>query len=185
MIENRLEKRMYFLVMYNLSDIQKGIQAGHAAIEYANLYSKRLRYKEWAVMDKTFIILNGGTSNDGYISCFGETPQKGTMQEHLEALWDNGIETAEFREPDANSALTAIAFLVDERVFNHEDYPDFADFCKDTLDTPHWLETFKNGPLTLEEMKKKHPTLFKEWLKTVGGEGNAFLKYFLRNFRLA
>lgn len=185
MTEERFERRMYFLVMYNLSDIQKGIQAGHAAIEYANLYGNRPCYKEWATMDKTFIILNGGTSNDGHMSCFGETPMIGTMQEHLEALHNHSVETAEFREPDANSALTAIAFIVDERVFNNEDYPDFMGYCKDKLETVKWLETFKNGPLALDEMKENLPILFGAWLKTVGGESNAFLKYFLRNFRLA
>ncbi len=36
-MENRLEQRMYFFVPYNISEIQKGIQAGHAALQYANL----------------------------------------------------------------------------------------------------------------------------------------------------
>ena len=30
-----LELRMYFFVPYNISPIQKSIQAGHAALEYA------------------------------------------------------------------------------------------------------------------------------------------------------
>lgn len=185
MDKKRLEQRMYFLVMYNLSDIQKGIQAGHAVVEYGNLYGQKKKYKDWSAMDKTFIILNGGTSNDGVVSCFGENPVKGTMQEHLEELHKNGVETAEFREPDANCALTAIAFLVDERVYNHEDYPDFAGFCKDKLDTIKWFEIFKNRSLTLEEMKESLPDSFDAWVKFVGGESNAFLKYFLRNFKLA
>ena len=35
-----LEYRMYFLVPYNLSPIQQGIQAGHALQEYNNNMSK-------------------------------------------------------------------------------------------------------------------------------------------------
>lgn len=186
MDKKRLEQRMYFLVMYNLSDIQKGIQAGHAVVEYGNLYGQKKKYKDWSAMDKTFIILNGGTSNDGVVSCFGENPVKGTMQEHLEELHKNGVETAEFREPDANCALTAIAFLVDERVYNHEDYPDFRTFCKDKIENIKWIEIFiNNGVNDLDEMKENLPEHFYDWVKSVGGESNAFLKNFLRNFKLA
>jgi hypothetical protein len=184
-MKKELELRMYFLVMYNLSDIQKGIQAGHAAIEYGNFYGGTKLYKKWAVKHKTFVILNGGTSNDGVVSCFGENPDTGTMQSHEIEFQCNGITYATFREPDANSALTAIAIIIDERVFNHKDFPDFMGFCKDKLDAPKWLSIFKNGPITPEEMEEALPELFAIWVESIGGRGNAFLKYFLPPFRLA
>lgn len=95
--------RMYFLTMYNLSGIQKGIQAGHAALEYAYEYAGTDDYQNFIRNHKTFIVLNGGTS--------------GTMEEHRKTLLAMGIKHSIFREPDLNNSLSAIAFLVPENVY--------------------------------------------------------------------
>ena len=55
--------RMYGLVPYNISPIQQAIQFGHAVVEYANEYFHDHDYQSWSHDDKTFIILNGGTTN--------------------------------------------------------------------------------------------------------------------------
>lgn len=157
-----LEYRMYGLVPYNLSPIQQGIQFGHAVVEYGQLVKDippfEPIYNKFAQKDKTFIILNGGTTN--------ENPERlGTLQQHAKTLKDYGVMFAEFREPDLNDTLTAVVFLVDERVFNRELYPDFV----------------KNEIVSEEENEKQ----YKGWLERIGGEKNAFLRTFLPNFRLA
>lgn len=96
--------RMYFFVMGNLSGRQQGIQAGHAALEYVLKYPDGVT-REFIHDHKTFIVLDGGTS--------------GTMLERMAELEDLKIDYAEFREPDLNNSVSAIAFLVDE-----EDYDD-------------------------------------------------------------
>jgi hypothetical protein len=60
-----LELRMYFFVPYNISEIQKGIQAGHAALRYARQFSAD-NPDVWNFVDnyETWIILNGGTTNN-------------------------------------------------------------------------------------------------------------------------
>ena len=58
-------------------------------------------YNRWASRDKTFIILNGGTTNENPDDKF-----YGSMQKHRDLLSDNGILFAEFREPDLNDTLT-------------------------------------------------------------------------------
>jgi hypothetical protein len=97
---------MYFFVMYNLAEIQKGIQAGHAALEYVLKYPDA-RTREFIENHKTFIILNGGTSV--------------TMHDRAEELRELKIDFAEFFEPDLNMSLSAIAFLVDESDYADED----------------------------------------------------------------
>lgn len=92
-----LEYRMYGLVPYNLSPIQQGIQFGHAVVEYQQNIKGLLPYEtiydKWAKKDKTFIILNGGTTNIN--------PEKlGTLNQNLAALYFNEIVTSEFYEPD-------------------------------------------------------------------------------------
>ena len=64
MQEKTEEYRMYHLVPYNLSPIQQGIQAGHSALEFAEVYKDTDQYKHFIKHDKTFIVLNGGTSNN-------------------------------------------------------------------------------------------------------------------------
>jgi hypothetical protein len=95
--------------MYNLSGIQKGIQAGHAALEYAYKYGMTDPNVEVFVRDhKTFILLNGGGSND--------------MLDRVNELADLNIPYATFREPDLNGSLSAIAFLVHEEDYADEDF---------------------------------------------------------------
>jgi hypothetical protein len=122
-MKEKLELRMYGLVPYNLSPIQQGIQFGHAVQEYNNMMeygeslSERIQFDKWRKEDKTFIILNGGTTNNN--------PERfGTLNKHMVTLEDMEIKFATFREPDLGDQLTAVVFLVDEYVFNREKYPD-------------------------------------------------------------
>jgi hypothetical protein len=92
--------------MYNLSGIQKGIQFGHAAVEYSRLAAEHeayVDYFEFADNHKTFILLDGGGSND--------------MQYRLLELDDLEIPNAVFHEPDLNNSLSAIAFILPEDVY--------------------------------------------------------------------
>ena len=44
---------------------------------------------------------------------------------------DNNVEFAQFNEPDLGDQLTAVVFIVDERVFNRKEYPNFEDWVMD------------------------------------------------------
>lgn len=156
-----LEYRMYGLVPYNLSPIQQGIQFGHAVVEYGQNVKGMGKmediYNKWANEDKTFIILNGGTTNIN--------PDKlGSLNKHVDTLMENGVAVATFYEPDLGDQLTAIVFLVDERVFNRDLYPDYVE------------------PLLPLGVNK-----YEDWVKTIGNAKNFFLREFLspKNFRLA
>jgi hypothetical protein len=158
--------RMYGLVPYNISPIQQGIQYGHAVVEYSLKFGDNEDYKHWATRDKTFIILNGGTTNsrrfDGdYI---------GSLNRHLKTLSIAGVQTADFFEPDLGDQLTAVVFLIDDRVFDKEAWPEFkgVDYNDGTHD----------------------PEEYQEWkMKFADTEADAdriiFLREFLKNFRLA
>lgn len=180
-MEKELELRLYGIVPYQLTGIQQGIQFGHSAIEYAvdvidilidqytenkyDLESVKLAkdYMTWARKYKTFIILNGGTTNTN-------EDRLGTLNQHLQTLKDNNIFCSTFYEPDLGDQLTAVNFLADERVFKKEDYPDFED----------WYSLNESSITSLE-----YPIVYKEWVDFVGGEKNVFLREFLKQFRLA
>ena len=171
-----LEYRMYGLVPYNLSPIQQGIQFGHAVVEYG-LNIKGLApyegiYDKWAKNDKTFIILNGGTTNN--------TPDKlGTLNQHLRTLTDNGVGTSVFHEPDLGDQLTAVVFLVDERVFNRTLYPDF-------VGTPYpWPSNKKPTEKQMSVWQAENDRNYLSWEEKIGGPTNAFLRDYLKPLRLA
>lgn len=170
-----LEYRMYGLVPYNLSPIQQGIQFGHAVVEYQqnvrNLPPHEVIYNKWAQKDKTFIILNGGTTNIN--------PEKlGTLNQNLAALYFNGILTSEFYEPDLGDQLTAVVFLVDERVFNRELYPEFQE-----EKLPYG--TRKPSKKAEIELDERNEANYQKWVEKIGGPKNAFLREFLKPLRLA
>ena len=120
-MKERLEQRMYGLVPYNISPIQQGIQFGHAVVEYGiRIYHGHAddAYLQWARNDKTFIILNGGTTNNN-------SEQWGTLNQAVLELGRLRVQKATFNEPDLGDQLTAVVFLVDERVWDKEKYPEY------------------------------------------------------------
>lgn len=133
-----MEYRMYFFVPYNISDIQKGIQAGHAVEQYANKFHDDPNYQDYVNNHKTWIILNGGTTNN----------VTGTLNQIRRDLIDNDIKFAEFREPDLNDALTALCFLVSSQVYESLSYDEWAEAIRNgdpNLDPKQTYESYIGG----------------------------------------
>jgi hypothetical protein len=132
----RLEQRMYGLVPYNISPIQQGIQFGHAVVEYGleNII-KNDAYQQWARNDKTFIILNGGTTNNN-------KERYGTLNNAKINLHSLGVEIATFHEPDLGDQLTAIVFLVDERIYDYAKYPTYDYIMHEVGETTYYENLF-------------------------------------------
>jgi hypothetical protein len=174
--EMYLEYRMYGLVPYNLSPIQQGIQFGHAVVEYQQntlgLEPMQKIYNKWAKEDKTFIILNGGTTNRN-------SERLGTLNKHLKQITEMGVKVGIFFEPDLGDQLTAFVFLVDERVFNKELYPDF-------VGTPYtWPIHVKPNEKEYAKWEEANNKNYAAWVERVGGEKNVFLREYLRPLKLA
>lgn len=186
-MNKNLELRMYGMVPYNISPIQQGIQFGHAVVEYGLKLGNTVEYKDWAENHKTFIILNGGTTNDRPDIVTGE--YKGTLNRHKETLKLNGVSVMPFYEPDLGDQLTAIVFIVDERVFNKKDYPNFEDWLFENYEDYLNVKSGKNNHQVAQEVinsETKHDKeVYQKWVDLIGGEKNVFLIDFLKNFRLA
>lgn len=188
--ESSLELRMYGLVPYNISPIQQGIQFGHAKDEYTLAMFEILHEKEkydtqslnlvnqyfdWLKNWKTYIILNGGTTNLNT-----ETP--GTLNQHLKTLKDKDVFCAAFHEPDLGEQLTGIVFLVDERVFNKEKYPDF-DFGYNQKIPGYGI--WSKDPLNPKFLNDSDLNRWEEWVQSIGGKTNLWLRIWIKNFKLA
>lgn len=192
-MREKLELRMYGLVPYNISEIQKAIQFGHAVVEYGLEHFHEDRYLDWAKYWKTFIILNGGTSNHSMNRYHhDESEFQGSMEASLATLMSEGIDIATFYEPDLNDMLSAIVFIVDERVFNKKLYPDFGDwimenhysYLSDNMINSNKIERMRlEGHF--ERGTERERKLYCEWMDLVGGKKNVFLRDYLKNFRLA
>ena len=193
----KLELRMYGLTPYNISPIQQGIQFGHAVVEYGQKMkylgehnqSLNIQYNDWADNWKTFIILNGGTSNHSVNRYSDNEEFFGSMENNLKLLEDNGVEVGTFYEPDLNDMLSGIVFIVDERIFNKKDYPDFSDWLMSSKYS-ELIRTFDTDVNIIAEYiknstNKEDQKAYKEWVNLVGGDKNVFLRDFLKNFRLA
>lgn len=155
MIEYNDNWRMYGMVPYNLSPIQQGIQYGHAVQEYNNMIldsdfvtnGLEESFNEWRHSCKTFIILNGGTTNNN--------PERfGTLNQHLANLTDMQVVCASFREPDLGDQLTAFVFLVNEKVYNKEKYPTYDERISMISEDDYYRSMFGNNWYEIVELRE-------------------------------
>lgn len=181
---NKLELRMYGFVNYQLTGIQMGIQFSHAITEYSleNFHSNE--YLDWAKYWKTVILLNGGTTNNN--------PEKlGTLNQTYNTLLENEVICSSFSEPDLGDQMTAICFIVDERVFNRKVYLDFGDwimdkhfaYLSDNMLTSSKIERLRKDGY-FESGTKQEQKLLSDWIDYVGGPKNVFLRDFLNPNRV-
>jgi len=133
------ELRCYTFTLYQLSSIQQGIQAGHAAVELGMKAYKRqmtgldntdfTMYHEWATEWKTMVLLNGG----------------GTA-ELVELLWflkRGPFPYSTFHESidSLDGILTSVAIILPASIFTSaerlrksrsgelsDDYPEFSEW---------------------------------------------------------
>jgi hypothetical protein len=180
-MEKYLEYRMYFFVNRSLSPIQKGIQAGHAALELVKDNFELNGIQSFLNRDKTWIILDGGTSNESmnYV---------GSMEDIQTELLENNAIFASFYEPDLNDCLTAISLLVDERVFNKEYTSNFKDYLYDIYEKESSEDVFFLSyldALSHDELIAKFYGDYLAFEDYLGGKTNMFLKDYLSQFRLA
>lgn len=191
----QLELRMYGLVPYNISPIQQAIQFGHSVDTYSSNqilkldagYSMCPNYLQWIHTDKTYIILNGGTT--GKQPSFDTGLPHGSMNQHLLTLKANNISFSCFYEPDLGGQLTAITFLVDERVFDTEKYPDFRNVIEKKYrkgEIAHTRKVFLTANSTINPTYQNiYQTDYNEWCNMLGTKENVFLREFLKPFKLA
>lgn len=181
-MEKELELRKYIFVPYNISDIQKGIQAGHASDIYGQLFKDDDENILFVDNHKTWIVLDGGTT------CDGDTEEeRGTMNNILESLETStlGIKFTSFREHDLNRALTAICFIVDERVFDYDLYPDFKEYFLNEKSVYGRYSRPRDSKLPYETLKRNFPKTFDKWTETLGGKKNVFFRELLKGKKLA
>lgn len=172
-----LELRMYFFVPYQLTGIQQGIQSGHAALEFALKYGRyNPNHIIWTFIEKykTWVILNGGTTNNSLY-----TP--GTLNTIFRSLRENEIDCTPFYEPDLNDALSAVCIVCDERVFNREKYPDFFDY----LVSMGVKKDFHLKQLSKDELIETYSYYYELWVNLIGGEKNVFLRDLINGKKLA
>lgn len=185
---------MYFFVIRQLNGLNAGIQCGHAVEQYAHKYKDDPEYIDFVKNWKTWIVLNGGTTNnrrdfkvgEEYLS--SETIAIGTLNQIYDQLLDHEINFSYFEEPDLNDALTAVCFICDERVFNKELYPDFVDFMFNKMypaarqnipyENEKWIRSLQNT-------QELFPEYYTEWVESLGGEKNVFLRNLIKDKKLA
>lgn len=120
--------RMYSLVLRQLNPIQKGVQSAHSIVEYIQKFHKLSEYIQWVNVDKTIIMLDGGTYQD--------------LKECRDTLTELGVPYAAFYEEDLGSIMTSISFLVEDKVWDSKTYPSYEEELDENSsesENPVWL----------------------------------------------
>ena len=101
-------RRAYFFTNMYLSQIQRGIQAGHVIGEMSIKYDHCSDFYKWALYNKTMIVLNGG------------------MNDNLEKITElfnnneNPYNWAYFQESEEalNCAVTCVGIILPENIYD-------------------------------------------------------------------
>lgn len=113
-----MRTRMYCIVNQYISGIHAGIQSAHAIAElmayhaYAGNVNQKVLTSQWAELDKTIIVLDGGYQSN--------------LQRIYELACDvDSLPCAKFHEEEAalNRALTAVAIILPQYMYS----PQYAD----------------------------------------------------------
>lgn len=102
------EQRMVTVALRHLSGVQKGIQSLHAVVDFAQKFGQTPEYQRWANKDKTIFVLEAHTN--------------GQLEDAFKKLRRLGVPVEKFKEPDTGNIVTAIAFLIEETVFDTKKY---------------------------------------------------------------
>ena len=119
---------MYSLVLRQLNPIQKGVQSAHSIVEYIHKFHKLTEYIQWVNVDKTIIILDGGTYQE--------------MKECRDTLAELGVPYAAFYEQDLGNLITSISFIVEDKVWDSKTYPSYEEELEENSsenENPVWL----------------------------------------------
>lgn len=147
------KQRMYAMVLRQLNPMQKGIQALHAVVEYAQNYFTTDEYQQWAKNDKTMIVLDGGTSIE--------------LADVIKQLDEIDYTYAVFKEPDLYDQVTAIAFLVPETVWDRETYPDYESYKAKKLEEINSPSSMNFGNSLLFKSMVNTVVSVDSWIKDV------------------
>lgn len=117
------EYRFYSFTNFYVSSLQKGLQTAHAVSEMSvsKMSDKATAvYNDWAKIDKTIIILNGG-------NCAGLKDIFNICESFGEKL---GLPVVKFHEDEQslNGALTAVGIILPKNIY------DFAADCRASRD---------------------------------------------------
>jgi hypothetical protein len=189
--------RMYFLVMRNIGEKDKGIQCGHAMGEYLLMYFHNKEVQDFLIYDKTWIMLNGGVSNhetELFENIYSHTVidaggNIGSMEQHWNYIVTElpYLNVARFFEPDLNNALSAICFILPDRIFDKENFPDFKDWVKKFEEN---FESTDLGDISGDHLSFKEYSLVysleQKWINEFKfTEDELKLRQFISQFKLA
>lgn len=148
--------RMYVLALSSLSSIQKGIQAMHALEEYHIAYGGTKELYKWGKYDKDIKVLNVESLKE--------------LIDIKKELVKREIRFSCFNEESLGGLLTALCLIVEDKVYDFEQYPDYHTWCFN-----NHVEAEIMLP-TVPPMFDRNKENYAKWLKFIGGENNEFLK---------
>jgi hypothetical protein len=79
--------------------------------------------------------------------------------------------------------LTCVVFVADERAYNEIDYPSFEHYLSNhqtIIDTFEYNRTFES---IVNEIKSNRSQVYLDWVNSIGGERNEFLREFIKQLK--
>lgn len=133
-----MKNRMYCVVNQYIAGIHAGIQSSHAMVEMFLKYPQRRSHAanllwDWAMEDKTVIVLNGGYQSNLMDLCELLEPLSNTYP------WDS------FREEQnaLNGAMTAVAVVLPEYMYDPQ-YSETSDLVYRQLQPLQIANTYRD-----------------------------------------
>jgi hypothetical protein len=101
----------------------------------------------------------------------------------LKKLKEHNIETGVHIANQSCNELTCLVFVADERAYNEIDYPSFEHYLSNhqtIIDTFEYNRSFES---IVDEIKSNRSQVYLDWVNSIGGERNEFLREFIKQLK--
>lgn len=133
----------------------------HALEEYHIIYGETKELYKWGRNDKAIKILNVESLKE--------------LTDIKKELVKREIRFSCFNEESLGGLLTALCLIVEDKVYDWKQYPDYHTWCFN-----NHIEADIMHP-TVPPMFERNEENYANWLEFIGGENNRFLKEMLNS----
>jgi hypothetical protein len=153
-------------------EIARGLKLSHQE------YYTHGAFKQWT-KDKDLVLIDERKNKISAV----EKSKNSDIIVLLKKLKEHNIETGVHIANQSCNELTCLVFVADERAYNEIDYPSFEHYLSNHQTIIDTFEYYRSFESIVDEIKSNRSQVYLDWVNSIGGERNEFLREFIKQLK--